>query len=245
MSWYYHIKEPLVIPAESILIYISKNDINKEKWCLFNCCLLDTIMKKNQSRFHHDSQNSWQIPPVRVWLQGQVSIITVCQTPSQVVFSPQEVLVHIYFWSLNEKGKQSGEHFWPHKWLEDEKVNNAKFKLSFFPPLLCTIYILPPHYHYLPPWQVNTPWGTWYTVCLEAATTTAAAMVEEEGEATQTAWWESLCQMTRSQLSAAHCMRSLPRTWRTPRPWGTLVALRSSLALPAAKETSKWSGRTG
>lgn len=40
MSWYYHIKEPLVIPAESRLIYISKNYINKEKWCRFNRCLV-------------------------------------------------------------------------------------------------------------------------------------------------------------------------------------------------------------
>lgn len=92
----------------------------------------------------------------------------------------------------------------------------------------------------LTPHQVNTPWGTWCTVCLEAATTTTAAVGEE---ATATACWERPCQMTPSQLSAALCMRSSQRTWRTLRPWGTLAALRSSLASPGAKETSKPNGK--
>lgn len=91
-----------------------------------------------------------------------------------------------------------------------------------------------------PPRQVNTPWGTWCTVCLEAATTTTAAVGEE---ATPTACWERPCQMTPSQLSAALCMRSSLRTWRTLRPCGTLGALRSSLASPVAKETSKPNGK--
>lgn len=91
-----------------------------------------------------------------------------------------------------------------------------------------------------PPGQVNMPWGTWCTVCLEEATTTTAAVGEE---ATLPACWERPCQMTPSQLSAALCMRSSLRTWRTLRPCGTLGALRSSLALPGAKETSKPNGK--
>lgn len=92
------------------------------------------------------------------------------------------------------------------------------------------------------PWQVNMPWGTWCTVCPEAATTTTAAE-REEAEATPAAWWGRPCRTTPSQQSAARCTRSSPRTWRTPRPWGTPVASRSSSASPAARETSKQNGK--
>lgn len=95
--------------------------------------------------------------------------------------------------------------------------------------------------------KVNMPWGTWCTVCLEAATTTTAVVGEEAEEVAPTAtagWWGRPCRMTPSRLSAARCMRSSPRTWRTPKPWGTLAASRSSLASPAARETSKPNGKT-
>lgn len=114
---------------------------------------------------------------------------------------------------------------------------------------LLPVSLLPPFFYPVwnstivalnPPHQVNTPWGTWCTVCLEAATTTTAAVGEE---ATAAACWERPCQMTPSQLSAALCMRSSQRTWRTLRPWGTLAALRSSSASPGAKETSKPNGK--
>lgn len=112
---------------------------------------------------------------------------------------------------------------------------------TFFQPIKSLTFILLLHPPFPPCPQVSTPWGTWFTVCQEAATTTIAAVVEEAQ--TAAVWWGRPCRTTPSPLSAAHCMRSSPRIWRTPRPWGTPVASRSSSALHAAKETSKRSGK--
>ena len=76
--------------------------------------------------------------------------------------------------------------------------------------------------------KANTPCETW-SIGFQAGITAATQRARP-------------CRMTRWQPCAAPCTRWSPKTWRMPRPYGTLAASRSWSASPKAKETSKSDG---